>query len=277
MKNKWLLGMIPVALVAAYSGLSQSSAKAENPDHMRQLLITRNCPGCDLSGAILRELNLREANLQGANLSGATLQRTQLMRANLESADLSGAVLMAVDLTGANLRQANLSNAESVFACHEVRTFRDSDERCMYHKLALQIGSYAICRGEYEALLTAESAACLKGKPQAEALSNTYRYTSYTPLANDSDPTMGFLYNTLYSTNLQGADLRDANLAHAELAGVDFRYATLAWVNATATDFSYALLLNADLTGIQNAGPSLQWTTSQKVNQWIAEFQALTD
>lgn len=272
MKNKWLLGMIPVAL-AAYSGLLQSAAKAENPDHMRQLLSTRNCQGCDLSGAILRELDLREANLQGANLSGATLQRTQLMRANLESADLSGAVLMAVDMTGANLQQANLSNVESVFTCNEVRTFRDNDERCMYYELILQISSHAICRGEYEALPPTE-AACQKGKPQAEALSNTYHYMSYTPLANDSDPTMGFLFNTLYSTNFQGAHLQGANLSHAKLAGVDFRYATLAEADATATDFSYALLLDADLTGIQNAGLSLQWTSLRKVNQWLAEFQA---
>ena len=134
MKNKWLLGMIPVAL-AAHSGLFQSAAKAENPEHMRQLLSTRNCPGCDLSGAILRELDLREANLQGANLSGATLQRAQLMRANLESADLSGAVLMAVDLTGANLQRANLSNAESVFTCNEIPIYRDNDERCMHYEL----------------------------------------------------------------------------------------------------------------------------------------------
>ena len=133
------------------------------------------------------------------------------------------------------------------------------------------IGLPALCRGEYESL-SPFTEACNKGKPEVEAIGAVAQYMSYSALGDD--PTMGFLFNTRYSTSFQGADLRGPNLAHAELAGVDFRYATLSEANATTTDFSYALLLNADLTGIQNAGSSLQWITPQKVSQWIAEFQA---
>ena len=71
-----------------------------------QLLSTRRCEGCDLSGANLREANLWEANLQGANLQDASL-----FGAYLEGAILLGADLQGATLAGANLQRANLSNA----------------------------------------------------------------------------------------------------------------------------------------------------------------------
>ena len=53
-------------------------APAENIQHTQQLLATRQCPNCDLSGA-----GLVLANLTGANLKGADLSRANLSRANL--------------------------------------------------------------------------------------------------------------------------------------------------------------------------------------------------
>jgi uncharacterized protein YjbI with pentapeptide repeats len=47
--------------------------KAENPEHVRQLLETKRCPGCDLTGANLANIDLSEADLTGADLSGANL------------------------------------------------------------------------------------------------------------------------------------------------------------------------------------------------------------
>lgn len=81
-------------------------AEAANPDHIRQLLSTRQCPRCDLSNA-----GLVMANLANANLSGADLTRANLSRANLIGADLSNANLTGVSLFGANLSGANLSGA----------------------------------------------------------------------------------------------------------------------------------------------------------------------
>lgn len=81
-------------------------AKAANPEHTRQLISSRQCPGCDLTNA-----GLVMANLAGANLKGADLSRANLSRANLTGADLSGANLTGASLYGANLTGANLSGA----------------------------------------------------------------------------------------------------------------------------------------------------------------------
>jgi uncharacterized protein YjbI with pentapeptide repeats len=86
--------------------LAPLQAKAENIQHTQQLLSTKQCPQCELSGA-----GLVLADLAGTNLSGADLSRANLSRANLIGADLSGANLTGASLHGANLSGANLSGA----------------------------------------------------------------------------------------------------------------------------------------------------------------------
>jgi BTB/POZ domain-containing protein KCTD9 len=76
---------------------SPAVAKSYEPNHLKRLLETKQCPGCDLSSADLRGANLSYADLRGANLSNA----------NLSNADLRGA-----NLTGANLTKANLKGAK---------------------------------------------------------------------------------------------------------------------------------------------------------------------
>ncbi len=71
----------------------------------------------DLSGANLREVNLKGADLRWANLSRANLREVNLRGANLRGADLSGADLRwtnlrEVNLKGADLRWANLKGAD---------------------------------------------------------------------------------------------------------------------------------------------------------------------
>lgn len=88
------------------------SALAENPDHLKQLRETGQCPGCDLSNTNLRGLTLTEANLQGANLIGANLSGANLIRANLSGANLTGANFTNAILTESNLLGANLVNAD---------------------------------------------------------------------------------------------------------------------------------------------------------------------
>lgn len=82
-------------------------ALAENLEHIRQLLATKQCESCDLAGAGLVMANLSGASLKGANLSGANLSR-----ANLSGADLSGANLSGASLYGANLSGTKLSGAD---------------------------------------------------------------------------------------------------------------------------------------------------------------------
>lgn len=89
-----------------------SPASAENIQHTQQLLSTRQCPNCDLSGSGLVLANLTGANLKGADLSRANLSRADLRGADLSGANLSGSSLFGVNLTGANLQGANLSGAD---------------------------------------------------------------------------------------------------------------------------------------------------------------------
>lgn len=99
-------------------------AQAENLRHTSQLLSTKSCSNCDLTGAglVMADLvgadlsnanlshaNLSQANLTGANLSGANLAGASLNGANLSSANLSGANLTATDLRGAYIVNANLT------------------------------------------------------------------------------------------------------------------------------------------------------------------------
>lgn len=101
-------------------------AIAGSAEHIRQLLATKKCVSCDLSGEGLVMANLSGASLQGANLSGANLSRANLSGADLTGANLSGASLYGAnlseaklseaDLTGADLRDSYLANADLVSA-----------------------------------------------------------------------------------------------------------------------------------------------------------------
>ena len=64
--------------------------------------------GADLSDANLRGAYLSDANLSGADLRGANLRGAYLRGADLRGADLSGANLSGADLRGADLSGANL-------------------------------------------------------------------------------------------------------------------------------------------------------------------------
>jgi hypothetical protein len=74
--------------------------------------MAKECPGCNLAGADLRQANLVRANLKDANLKGARLNGANLRRANLEGANLTGAKLLSANLPGANLKNADLSGAD---------------------------------------------------------------------------------------------------------------------------------------------------------------------
>lgn len=97
-------------------------ASAENAEHVRQLLSTRQCRGCDLSraglvfanlaGADLSGANLAGANLSQANLTGANLRGANLTQVSLSGANLNGAILTGANLGGADLRGAYLGNAD---------------------------------------------------------------------------------------------------------------------------------------------------------------------
>lgn len=98
----------------------------------QQLLDTKSCRECDLSGvdlsghdlaeaelvganlsqSRLHGVNLAGANLAGANLGGAILEDTDLRRATLTNADLTEAVFDRTDMRGADLTNARFTNAD---------------------------------------------------------------------------------------------------------------------------------------------------------------------
>lgn len=102
--------------------LPANIAQAENLAHTQQLLSTRQCQGCELSGvglvlanlagANLAGANLSRANLAGANLMGANLAGVSLYGANLTGANLTGALLNATDLRGAYMSGADLTGVD---------------------------------------------------------------------------------------------------------------------------------------------------------------------
>jgi uncharacterized protein YjbI with pentapeptide repeats len=89
-----------------------TTTRAENASQLRQLLSTKNCQQCDLTGAGLVMNDLAGAKLNQANLVGANLSRTNLMGADLRGANLTGASLFGANLTGADLRGANLTGTD---------------------------------------------------------------------------------------------------------------------------------------------------------------------
>ncbi len=115
-----LLG-VTVGAIAALA-LGAPALRAENLNHISQLLSTRDCPGCDLIDA-----GLVLAELPGARLTGANLQNANLSRANLQNADLRGADLRGASLFGANLKGARLEGADLTGADLREAYLVDSD------------------------------------------------------------------------------------------------------------------------------------------------------
>jgi len=76
------LAWLPVATALLVASLTLTNpAQAANPEHIKQLLETKQCKGCDLTNA-----HLRGASLEGANLAGANLENVYLYKANLVNA-----------------------------------------------------------------------------------------------------------------------------------------------------------------------------------------------
>ncbi|MEO0756367.1 MAG: pentapeptide repeat-containing protein [Cyanobacteria bacterium J06648_16] len=252
------LGWIGVLGAIATVGVA-SPAQAENPDHVRQLVRTGDCPGCDLSDTVLSGLNLHGANLQDADLGGTQFQNVQLNRANLSGANLSGANFVGTGMQGANLQAASLVDASSFFFCSvfsangsEVSANEISD--CVAGLLFRQLGPQ-LCDDSYGL---------------AEELGDFIGLCAEDPEALFL-ASIGAFYGggNLTGLNLIGADLTGADLTGADLSGSDLRYASLGSAIATEANFSYALMFDAVTTDLQNADLSTAWQTPADIGQWL--------
>ena len=91
--------------------------KAENPAHVRQLIETGECAGCDLAMADLSQAHLIGADLRNANLKGANLTAANLEGADLTGANLKGANLTKVFASDASLNDTNLTGVKRGEKC----------------------------------------------------------------------------------------------------------------------------------------------------------------
>jgi len=103
--------LLVILILMAWTAIVLGTASAYNNADIQKLKKTKQCPGCDLSGAYLAGSDLSGARLAHANLSGADLSH-----ADLSDADLHGAKLVLADMTGTNLSRANLTSANLFMA-----------------------------------------------------------------------------------------------------------------------------------------------------------------
>ena len=90
----------------AHYSISAASVTAQQ--NLQQLISTRICRECDLSGLDLTRLDLSGVDMEGSDLSHTKLSLTNLSNANLKKTKLNGAILGGTDLAGADLRGADL-------------------------------------------------------------------------------------------------------------------------------------------------------------------------
>lgn len=91
-----------------------------------QLLDTKKCYGCDLSGMDLAGVNLKNSDLEKANLTDCNLSGAVLRKANLKGADIRNADLRNADLREADFYKADLSGSDLTGADVKGAVFEDS-------------------------------------------------------------------------------------------------------------------------------------------------------
>ena len=95
-------------LIIGSADFSLSATSLTAKENLEQLIQTRSCRGCNLTGLNLNRLDLSGVDLEGADLSLTKLSLTNMSGANLKNTKLRGAVLAGTDLGGADLRGADL-------------------------------------------------------------------------------------------------------------------------------------------------------------------------
>jgi uncharacterized protein YjbI with pentapeptide repeats len=194
---------------------------------------TLDCPGCDLTGAVLKRMDLAGANLAGAILVDANLHNASLGGANLEGADLTGANLNRVRAERANFSNAILTGAMG-FAAH----FDGADlsgarlEEVKFGNAILNLAN-------------------LSGAVLLEADMFGVR----APMADFTGARLErvmFALSRLSGTTFRGADVYECSFAEANLIGADMNGASL-----VRTDFQFAQMNDANLAGVDFTGARL--------------------
>lgn len=246
-----------------------SQPTLSQPNAVKQLLATGECPQCnlrkadlaaikiedaylrdaDLFGANMRGIelrearlqnaNLRRAQLQAANLSKAKLNNASLLEAKLQGADLSGADLPNVDLRkaqlgGANLRHTNLKSA---------KLHRANLEGALMMNVRLPGANLTNANLKGANLKSAQLVgAKLENANLAEVV------------LNEANLQGADLSNVL----LKSASLRRANLVGANLVGAKLLDVNLQGANLKGANLNNANFQGANLDGVNLDGANLE-------------------
>lgn len=221
--------------------------------------LSKDCPGCDLSGA-----DLRRRDLTGADLSGATLVATNLHRAilrqvnfkgaNLERSDLNVADLTQTDFTGASLVNTMLYGARGTQTLFTGATMT-----------SVRAGAIEIRQGNFEG-------ANLAGADLGQGRLNDAKLAR-------ADLSGAYLYQaSLIRADLSGAKagksafnlavLRNANLSNGFFADADFQSANLLAADLSHSDFTHVRFEKANIRDTNRTGTIL--TGSQMPDGTIA-------
>jgi serine/threonine protein kinase len=104
-----ILAVVGLILINKHRSIEyQPIDPAVNSISISQLQFDRGCPGCNLAGIDLRNLNLQSYDFTDANLTGADLRDSDLRGASLRDANLTGAMLNGANLQSTDLRGATL-------------------------------------------------------------------------------------------------------------------------------------------------------------------------
>lgn len=204
------------------------AATAANPSHLKQLLVTKQCPGCDLSQSDLQGADLTGANLERANLSQARLNAATLYKANLRGANLGQARLYLANLGNAKLQNAQLSGA-TLFAANLFGTDL----------------SAATLRSTNLSLANLVRANLEDANLEGATLRDTNLFTANLQEANLTQAKLEAANFT--GSNLQAANLQHAKLKRADLGGI-LSGANLTQASLEEADFTGAELVNTNLT-----------------------------
>ncbi|UBF25928.1 pentapeptide repeat-containing protein [Kovacikia minuta CCNUW1] len=274
-----------IALLSTLIGMGQA-AIAANPDQVKQLLKTNQCPSCDLSGADLQGANLFGANLMNSNLRGANLSGANLGSANLTDADLTGAKLVKTylylatlentnfsqaDLSGAYLKDANLlDNNLSGANLQGVNLSRTNLAGVGLQGVNLSNAnlSYATLSGvrsrssnrTFEQLWSILGVSSMPygrcydaGSPESKSMAQYGFQLALADLSNSNLRGANLSNAILYSGNLSGTDLTNANLTNAVLTCANLKNAVLDGADLKDTRLEKAVLEGASMKDLRNA------------------------
>jgi uncharacterized protein YjbI with pentapeptide repeats len=201
-------------------------------------LSTANLSHADLEGASLNVSRLSGANLSQARLRHSQLNVANLIRAVLVGADLSEASLiraelLRADLSNANLTQANLSEADL------------REARLRWARLTAANLSQCDLRKSNLLGANLDSAQLYAAEMQESILCGAV---------------------------LQGAELRHAQLMRADLSGANLRGANLRWADLSGANLQEADLTEAKLSGATLVGARLDGATLSRTTLVHTDF-----